>query len=189
MTYALIAIGGSLGSFKVVQVVLAALPPTFKVPVVIIVHRERGQEDILAPLLQAHCALPIAEIEDKCRIEPGRIYIAPSGYHVLIEDGAFALSVEAPLHYAQPSIDITFESVAECYGRRAIGVILTGTGQDGAQGMVALKQRGGQTVVQIPASAEAPGMPEAAISTGAAGHVLPPEEIGPFLVKRTEGCP
>ncbi|MDE3118979.1 MAG: chemotaxis protein CheB, partial [Nitrospirota bacterium] len=101
----------------------------------------------------------------------------------------FALSVEAPLHHARPSIDITFESMADYYGRRAIGVILTGTGQDGAQGMAALRQRGGQTVVQTPASAEAPGMPEAAISAGAAGHVLPPEEIGPFLVKLTEERP
>lgn len=183
MTPSIIAIGGSLGSFKALQAILPALPASLKAAVVIVAHREKGQDDLLTGLLQAHSALPVAEIEDKRMIEPGHMYVAPADYHVLIEDGSFTLSVEEPVHHARPSMDVCFECVAERYGARAIGVLLTGTGRDGVEGLATIKRRGGLTVTQDPASAEAPALPQAAIEAGAADHVVPLAEIGAFLVK------
>lgn len=187
MTPFIIAVGGSLGSLKVLQAVLPVLPASLKAAVVMVVHREQRQADLLTGLLQAYSIMPVEEIEDKLMIEPGHRYVAPADYHVLIQDGSFALSVEGPVCYARPSMDVCFESVAERYGARAIGVLLTGMGRDGVEGLAAIKRRGGLTVAQDPASAEAPALPQASIDAGAADHVVPLAELGAFLVKAASG--
>lgn len=185
----LLAIGGSLGSFTALTTVLPALgrAPSSR-PVLIVVHREPGKEDALTTLLQAYCAVPVAEIVHRTTIASGCVYLAPADYHVLIDHDAFALSVDEPVEYARPSIDVCFESVARRYGAGAIGVLLTGRGRDGAAGLGAIRRHGGRTVVQDPAGAgaEAPDMLLAAINAGAADHIVPLAGLGAFLAKAAE---
>jgi two-component system chemotaxis response regulator CheB len=181
MTYDLIVIGASWGGLHAVGEVLGALPDEFDVPVVIAQHR-RDVGGGLASLLATRTRLRVEEAEDKQPIERGRIYIAPPDYHLLIQPGWMSLSTDERVHYARPSIDVLFESAADAYGERLIGVILTGANEDGAAGLARVKELGGVAVIQDPASAERHEMPGAALAaTSAADAVLPLEEIALFL--------
>jgi two-component system chemotaxis response regulator CheB len=161
--------------------VLGALPDEFDVPVVIAQHR-RDLGGGLASLLASRTRLRVEEAEDKQPIERGRIYVAPPDYHLLIQPGWMSLSIDERVHYARPSIDVLFESAADAYGERLIGVILTGANEDGAAGLARVKELGGVAVIQDPASAERHEMPGAALAaTSAADAVLPLEEIAPFI--------
>jgi two-component system chemotaxis response regulator CheB len=117
--------------------------------------------------------LPVKEAEDKEPIQPGTVYFAPPDYHLLIDRGpAFALSSDEPVHFSRPSIDVLFDSAADIYGERLIGVILTGANQDGAEGLAAIGHAGGRTVVQDPVSAAVAYLPEAALQEGPVDFVL-----------------
>lgn len=179
MKFELVVIGASLGGLHALRVVLGALPKNYSLPVVIVQHRKG--EDILSALLATHCELPVSEAEDKEPLIGGHVYLAPSNYHLLVEAGHCALSTDEPVNYAQPSIDVLFESAADAYDDRVIGVILSGTGADGARGLAAIKRRGGLTITQDPATAEACAMPEAAIAAARVDAVLSLQEIGLFL--------
>lgn len=178
-----IAIGTSLGGTSALQVLLPAMPSEWPAAVTLVFHRAQGAGDTLERFLHQYSPMPIAEAQDKTPIEPGHLYYAPADYHLLVEDNHFALSTEAAVAYARPSIDVLFESASEVYGERMAGVVLTGAGHDGAAGMAAVKAHGGLTVVQSPESAESPAMPNAAIKTGKVDRVLPLEEIVPFLTR------
>lgn len=179
--YGIIVVGTSQGGFHALKTLLTGLPSGFPLPVVLVQHRDENAGDTLGLLLQESSVLPVKEVDDKEEILSGRIYLAPSGYHLLIEGDHFALSTEAPVWYARPSIDILFESAAEAYGDKVIGVVLTGANEDGAQGLAAIKKRCGLAVVQDPKTAESPRMPEAAIAATTVDKILQLEEIGPFL--------
>lgn len=181
----LIVIGASLGGLKAIQSVLAALPENFHAAIVIVQHRMVGV-DTLSELLQKNCLLPVTEAEDKMVIESGHVYLAPPDYHLLVEAGQLALSTDEPVNYARPSIDVLFESVADAYGECAMGILLTGANEDGAAGLAAIRGRGGRTVAQDPATAEAPRMPQSAIQAGAVDQVMPLDEIGLFLARLPE---
>jgi two-component system chemotaxis response regulator CheB len=131
--------------------------------------------------LQRSSGLPVSEPDDKEPIARGRVYLAPRDYHLLIEGRHFALSTEAPVCYARPSIDVLFESAADAYGKDVIGVILTGKNRDGARGLAAIKKCGGLAVVEDPATAEAREMPEAALAATIVDRVLPLGGIALFL--------
>ena len=146
-------------------------------------HRDKDSENILNSILQEFSPLKVKEPEDKEVIRSGYVYIAPQNYHLLVEEDHFALSIDAPVWYARPSIDILFESAAEAHGQKVIGIVLTGANEDGAKGLAAIKKRGGLAVVQEPKTAENPRMPEAAIAATAVDKILPLEEIGLFLTK------
>lgn len=178
----IVAIGGSWGGFRALTKILAALPAWFESPVVVVQHRKAGAGGSLTESLAAHCALPVVEPMDKASISPGQVYVAPADYHLLVEHGAFALSIDEPHSYSRPSIDILFESVAHAYGAEAVGVLLTGASEDGANGLSAIRRRGGIGIVQDPTTAERRTMPEAGIAAGGAHQVLALEEIAPFLV-------
>ena len=178
--YELVAIGASWGGLAAVGDVLSELGPELPVAVVVAQHRA-GSDSALADLLSLRGRLSVGEIEDKESIEPGRVYVAPPDYHVLVEPGHFALSTDERVQYARPSIDVLFESAADAYGDRVIGVILTGANEDGAAGLARIKERGGYTIVQDPGGAERREMPDAAIAGSTADAVLPLEEIGPRL--------
>lgn len=180
----LVVIGVSLGGLTALRILLAALPGDFPLPVGIAQHREAGSGDLLLGLLQPFTALPLSEAEDKDLIVPGRVVLAPADYHLLAEPGRWALSTDEPVGFARPSIDVLFETAADAYGEGVIGVILTGSNDDGARGLAAVKARGGLAVVQDPATAEVRAMPEAAIRAAAVDHVLPVEAIGPLLACR-----
>jgi two-component system chemotaxis response regulator CheB len=144
---------------------------------------------VLPQLLGESSSAPVREASDKETIEPATIYLAPPDYHLLIEDGHFALATDARVQFARPSIDVLFETAAEVYGDRALGVILTGANADGAAGLRSIRERGGLTVVQDPATAERSAMPAAALAATPVDAVLPLEEIGPFLVRHCCGEP
>jgi two-component system chemotaxis response regulator CheB len=152
------------------------------VPLTIVQHRTADEGRALSRFLQGYSQLLVSEIEDKQPIIPARVYLAPAGYHALIEEGTFALSTEAPILHARPSIDALFESAADAYAAQVIGVILTGASADGARGLARLKQRGGLALVQSPATAECQIMPAAAIAATQVDWVLPLAEIAPHLV-------
>ena len=185
MSGRLVVIGASFGGFDALKVVLGALPGTFPIPIAVVQHQASIGPG-LAVLLQRYTALVVLDAEDKDTAYPGRVYLAPPGYHLLAEeDGGFALSVDEPVWHARPSIDVLFESAAEVYGIGAIGVILTGTGGDGAAGLAQIHARGGIAIVQDPATAARPAMPAAALARTAVNWVLPLDQIGPQLVALT----
>jgi two-component system chemotaxis response regulator CheB len=180
--YELIVIGASWGGLNAVGEILSALPRELDCAVVVAQHRRGDTADGgLAGLLGLRTRLPVADVEDKSPIERGQVYVAPPDYHLLIEQGYFSLSVDEPVRFARPSIDVLFHSAADTYRERVIGVILTGANEDGAAGLARIKALGGVAVVQDPHSAERHEMPRAALSATHADAVLPLAEIGPFL--------
>lgn len=181
MAFEIVVVGTSTGGLKALQILLAGLPEEFPLPVAIVQHRGKDSESGLCDFLRKSSSLPVTEPEDKESVLPGRVYLAPRDYHLLIENRSFALSTDWPVSYARPSIDVLFESAADEYEERAIGVILTGANQDGSRGLGKIKARGGVTLVQDPAFAACPEMPQAAIAQTEVDWVLPLEEIAPRL--------
>jgi two-component system chemotaxis response regulator CheB len=180
--YDLVCIGASWGGLNALSQVLAGLPAAVDLPLVIAQHRHADSpEGTLADLLQAHIKRPVLDAEDKMPIEPRHIYIAPPNYHLLVERGSFALSVDERIHFARPSIDVLFETAADAYGPGVIGIILTGANDDGAQGLARIKHAGGVALVQDPLGAARRTMPDAAIAATVADAILPLEEIGKFI--------
>ncbi|HVZ72430.1 MAG TPA: chemotaxis protein CheB [Polyangia bacterium] len=177
-----IVIGGSAGALDVLGVVLPALPAPCAVAVVIVIHLPASKPSQLPAVLGARTALPVREIEDKVPVAPGVVWVAPPGYHVLVErDHTFALSVDELVHFSRPSIDVLFESAAEAYGARLAGVLLTGANADGARGLLAIENAGGLCFVQAPATAVARAMPEAALARVGGARSLPVPELAAAL--------
>ncbi|MCK6587987.1 MAG: chemotaxis protein CheB [Polyangiaceae bacterium] len=177
----IVVVGTSLGGLAALEILLSGLPREFPLPIAIVQHRGVESDDTLILLLQVHSALPVLEPDDKDPIEGGRVYIAPAGYHLLVDRGSFALSTDGKVCYARPSIDVLFDSAAESYKSGVIGVVLTGASRDGSEGLARIKERGGFAVVQDPKGAEAPTMPEAAIARVKVDRILPLPEIAPLL--------
>ena len=182
----MVVVGSSEGGLKALEVLLAGLPADFPLPVILVQHRRKDSDDRLATLLQLHSALPVSEAQDKGAVEPARVYLAPANYHLVIDGGLLCLSTEAPVGFARPSIDVLFESAADAYGEGLIGVILTGSSQDGARGVAKIKACGGFAVVQDPKTAESVAMPEAAIAAAQVDRILPLWEIAPSLTALCE---
>jgi two-component system chemotaxis response regulator CheB len=183
MDYELIAIGTSWGGLAALGRLLDDLPASAVAqPIVVAQHRAADAVRGLDELLQGHTEFVVSEANDKDPLEPRHVYLAPPDYHLLVEPGHLALSTEAAVQFARPSIDVLFESVADSYRERAIGVILTGANDDGAEGLRAIKERGGVAIVQDPATSERRRMPDAALAMAHADAVLPLEEIGRFLI-------
>lgn len=182
MKYGLVVIGASQGGLQALRVILPALPAGFCLPLVVVQHRSPAAGDTLQVVLQQACALQVQEIKDKQAIAPGIVQLAPPDYHLLVEDEHFALSLEAPVHYARPAIDLLFETAARCYGPRLVGVVLTGTGDDGAQGLAAIQRHGGLTLIESPQTAQAAAMPTAAMAATIGATELELARIGPYLV-------
>lgn len=180
-TVDLVVMGASLGGLAALERVLSRLPADIGVPIAIAQHRRADDGNRLAHLLSHHCALPVAEPEDKEPLVPNRVYLAPADYHLLIDDDLCALSTEERVWYARPAIDVLFESAAESYGARAVSVLMTGSNQDGAAGTRAIKQRGGIAIVEDPLTALCPVAPRAALALSAVDYVVPLDEI-PRLV-------
>jgi two-component system chemotaxis response regulator CheB len=180
--YDVIVVGASWGGLHAISRLLEGLRGLEGVSIVVAQHRHQDSRSELLDLLQDCTALPVHEAEDKDELEPGHVYIAPPDYHLLVErEGTFALSTEGRVHFARPSIDVLFESAADAYGERCVGVVLTGANEDGAAGLLRIKQLGGVAIVQDPADSERPEMPAAAIAATNADVVLPLAEIPAFL--------
>ena len=182
MSYEVIAIGASWGGLQALGTLLQGIPPQLDQPIVVAQHRSpESSRGVLESLLQRHIGRPVSEPGDKDAIKPRHVYVAPADYHLLVDGGHFALSVDGRVRFARPSIDVLFESVAESYRDRAIGIVLTGANDDGAAGLAAIKRNGGVSIVQDPHTAERRTMPDAALAATEADAVLPLADIAHFL--------
>jgi two-component system, chemotaxis family, protein-glutamate methylesterase/glutaminase len=179
----LVAIGASLGGPRALAALLRALPAAFPAPIAVVQHIADGFTEGLASWLDQEAHLEVREARDRDALRPGLVLLAPTGRHLVVSQGVARLSDGPPLDGFRPSVTPLFRSVAEAYGSRACGVILTGMGRDGAEGLKALKVAGGHTIAQDEATSAVYGMPRAAIETGAVDQVLALEDIPRALVE------
>ncbi|MEX3811058.1 chemotaxis protein CheB [Paraburkholderia sp. BR13439] len=176
--YELVVIGGSAGGIEVLNVLLAALPMRFAAAMMVVMHLPPDSPSYLVPALAHRCALPVLEPDAGELILPGRVHVAPPGYHMLVEvDRTVALSTDAAVRFSRPSIDVLFESAAAVYGERLLAILLSGANDDGALGLERVRTLGGTAWVQDPASAGSAEMPRAAIARGAADAIYTPETL------------
>ncbi len=177
-----VVIGASAGGIEALSVLLPALPAGLQMPVFIVLHVPRDRSSLLPVVFGPRCPLPIRGAEDKEPVKPGTVYFAPSDYHLLIDRGpTLALSADALVNFSRPSIDVLFESAADQYGSRLLGIILSGANEDGAQGLATVHRAGGVTVVQNPQGAPAPFMLESALARTNPDFVASLEGIAAIL--------
>jgi len=180
-----IVIGVSAGGMEALSKLLASLPADFPLPVIIVQHLHKTSTGYYLEYYNEKCSLFVKEAEQNETIKAGNIYFAPPDYHLLVEDNeTMILSSDEKVNYSRPSIDILFESAADAYREKLIGIILTGANNDGAEGMRIIKQKGGFTIAQNPLEAEFPVMPQSAIDTGTIDFILTLNEIINELIKR-----
>ena len=180
--YDIVVIGASWGGLRALEEVFAGLPDDFPTPIVVAQHRDDDSDDELLPrLLNRYTSLRVVDADDKARLEAGTVLLSPPGYHLLLSEGMVELNVDEPVQFARPSIDVLFESAAEAYGRRVVGVLLTGANADGAAGLDEIARRGGHTIVQDPADAERAEMPRAALDVMTPDAVAPLADIAGLL--------
>jgi two-component system chemotaxis response regulator CheB len=177
-----VVIGASAGGIEALTVLLSALSRELRPPVFIVLHLPRDRPSVLADIFAQKCAVPVREAEDKEMVTPGTVYFAPSDYHLLVDQGPqLALSADDPVHHSRPSVDVLFESAADIYKDRLLGIILTGANEDGASGLAAVHDAGGVTIVQRPDTARAPHMALSALKLRPADWVLTLNEIAGML--------
>lgn len=181
-----IVIGASAGGFDALRAIFGKLSPALRAPVIVVLHAAASDQSTLAESFARVSKLPVIEAAERTRVNPGRIYLAPAGYHLLVEKNEhFSLSVDERVRYARPSIDVLFESAADVWRAALAGVILTGANDDGARGLAVIREHKGTAIVQSPVDAEVPEMPQAALKLAGADHVLKLSEIAPLLNKLT----
>jgi len=179
-----IVIGASAGAIDTLRVILAPIPPTFGAPMIVVVHVPSKFDSRLPDVLAAFCALTVREARDKEQVENGVVYVAPPGYHLLVEpDRSLALSLDPPVNFSRPSIDVLFESAAYAYRERLLGIVLTGANDDGADGLAAIRASGGLGWVQAPETAAAAVMPASALERAGADAVYAPAMMGAELAR------
>ena len=184
MSHELIAVGTSWGGLHALSTFLESLPREVTAAIAVAQHRQTEPlPGALESILQTHTTRQVSEASDKQPIETSRVYLAPPDYHLLVERGTFALSVDERVRFSRPSIDVLFESAADAYGERLVGIVLTGSNEDGAVGLARIEQLGGVAIVQDPATAERREMPEAAIASTRSAEVMRLEQIGFFLAR------
>jgi two-component system, chemotaxis family, protein-glutamate methylesterase/glutaminase len=177
-----IVIGTSAGGVEALSIVLPALPRGLRASVFVVIHLPRERSSMLVDIFADKCVLAVREAEDKEEALPGTIYFAPPDYHLLLNRGPqLALSVDDPVHHSRPSIDVLFESAADVYHDKLLGIILTGANEDGADGLLAVRRGGGVTVVQEPEGAHSPLMALSALKRTPADFVLSLEQIAGLL--------
>ena len=182
-TYSIVAIGTSWGGLAALTRMLGDLPADFPIPIAVVQHRSKESERLLPELLQDATDLKVCEVEDKDPLQPGTVHLAPADYHVLIDTGLITLTVEDPVRFSRPSIDLLFMSAADTYRECAVGIVLTGANEDGSRGLQHLVKRGGLALVQDPKDAEIPIMPSAALKAVPSAEVLPLKGIAKRLIE------
>lgn len=180
--YEAIVIGSSAGGLNALKILFRGLSEGFRIPLIIVQHISADSENYLIQILNDIRVLQVKEADEKEQPMPGMAYLAPPNYHLLLEpDHTFTLTIDERVNYARPSIDVLFETAAEAYKDKLIGIILTGANNDGSRGLKRIKELGGLTIVQDPETAEVESMPRAAIQATVTDHILPLEEIAAFL--------
>jgi two-component system chemotaxis response regulator CheB len=181
LAYDIVVVGTSWGGLAAMRAIVGELPVGYGIPIAIVQHRHPDSSTMLARFLQDYTRLRVCEVEDKQPIEAGHVYIAPANYHMLVEEGHFSLSLDAPVRYSRPSIDVALTSAAAAYGHHTVGVVLTGANTDGSAGLRRIADAGGIAVVQDPATAEVNTMPISAIRAVPTARVFPLDRIASFL--------
>ncbi len=183
----IVVMGASAGALDAVSAILTMLPQGFALPVLVVVHLPPDKKSILAELIQSKCQIGVREAEDKETIQPGTAYLAPPDYHLLVEaDNRLSLSSEEPVHYSRPAIDVLFETAADAFGPKVIGIILTGSSSDGTSGLKAVMNAGGVGLVQIPEQALAAVMPRSALEACPNALALSLAEIAAYLLNAVQ---
>jgi len=181
--FGLVALASSIGGLDALGRVLDGLPPGFPAAVIVLQHLAPDRISAMAAILQRHTRLPVKQAEDGDLLAPGAIFAAPPDRHLVVEPGGrLRLSESGLVHFVRPSADMLFRSVAASFGRRAVAVMLTGSGVDGVEGCLAIRQAGGTVVAQDRASSKHFGMPGSAIDAGHVDLVLPLDQIAAALV-------
>lgn len=189
-SFGVVAMAASAGGLKALTTILSGLDAGFPAPILVVQHLDRAHPSLMAQILDRRTALSVTQARSGETIRPGHAYIAPPDYHLLVDDrGTLSLTHTALVRFVRPSADILFTSVAASFGNRAIAVVVTGSGSDGAAGVREIKRLGGTVVVQDQASSEFFGMPGAAIGTGDVDFVLPLAEIAGKLAALVCGVP
>lgn len=183
-TYRAVVIGASSGGLHALKKLLPALPVDFPCPILIVQHISPTSDNYLTVILDKLSHIHVKEADEKEIVLPGTAYIAPPDYHLLVEaDTTLSLSVEDKVNFARPSIDVLFQTAADAYKEHLIGILLTGANADGSEGLRSIKENGGFTIVQDPAEAESPFMPQAAIEHSAPNLILTIDGIIGQLLK------
>ncbi len=184
MQYAAIVIGVSSGGMTALKFIFSVLPAGFSIPIIIVQHISAHSDNEWINLLNDKSILTIKEADEKEKIEAGKVYIAPANYHLLIEkDKTFSLTIDERVNFARPSIDVLFESAAEAYKNKLIGIVLTGSNNDGTKGIKRIKECGGLAIIQDPKTAESATMPASAIAAIQPDYILSLEKIIELLIK------
>ena len=185
-----VVIGASAGGVEALCTLLPWIAIGTRASFFIVLHLPRDRPSLLARIFQERCALPVREAQDKEPVAAGTVYVAPPDYHLLLDEGPrIALSTDEPVNFSRPAIDVLFESAADLYGDRLLGVVLTGGNQDGAAGLAAVAAAGGSLVVQHPGSAQVSVMPASALQRNPDSQVLSLEAIGRLLASLGESTP
>jgi two-component system chemotaxis response regulator CheB len=181
----ILILGGSAGSFTPIFSIVKRLDKGHKQAVIIVIHRGKNNFSDIANLFGDNTRIAVKEITDKDSITAGNIYIAPANYHTLFEkDKTFALDVSEHVWYSKPSIDVTFDSAAEAYGAKCAAILFSGANQDGARGLLEIRNSGGLTIVQNPTDAEMSVMPQSAIDINAGEFILSTKDILSLYLKK-----
>lgn len=179
-----LVIGGSAGSIEVIVKILKKLEKDLAIAIIIIIHRKSTSDASLTNLFNSRSAVEVTEADEKEEILPGRIYLAPANYHLLIEtDHTFSLDTSEKVEFSRPSIDVTFQSAADVYGESLAALLLSGANSDGSEGLLTIANTGGLTIVQNPESAEVGFMPKAAIFKTVVDYVLETDDLPDFVNK------
>ena len=182
----IVVIGTSWGGLLALSEVVGGLPGDFPLPICIVQHRSKDSDSLLINLLQDLTPLSVRDAEDKEALCAGRIYIAPPDYHMLVESDYISLTVDSPVRFSRPSIDVLFRSASDTFGASTIGIVLTGANEDGAAGLARIVARGGKAIVQDPETAESPVMPTSAIRAVPGARVVPLNMVTEELVKMVQ---
>jgi two-component system, chemotaxis family, protein-glutamate methylesterase/glutaminase len=181
-SYKIIVMGGSAGSFSVVSNILAKINPDFKIPIILSLHRLKHVRSGLVEGLSLKSVLPVIEPNDKEKIRPNTVFLAPANYHLFLElDGSFSLSTEESHNHSRPSIDYTLSSAAYVYREKTLGILLTGANKDGAMGIKEISDNKGYTIIQDPATCDIATMPKAALQLFEPDLIASPAKIVEFL--------
>ncbi|MBC8504668.1 MAG: chemotaxis protein CheB [Anaerolineales bacterium] len=186
--FEIVALASSAGGLNALSVVLSGLPADFPAAIVIVQHLDPRHRSLMADILSKRTSLPVKQAERGDLLEPGKVFIAPPNYHLLVNIGnTLDLTQTELVHFVRPSADLLFESAAGCYKERAIAVVLTGSGSDGSMGVKAIHKMGGSVIAQDEASSEFASMPRAAIASKCVDFILPLDEISSALVSLVTG--
>lgn len=184
LRHEVLLVGSSWGGVEALTQLVSDLPADFPLAVIVVQHQHPHARGALASILSRISAMPVREVEDKDEMSAGTIYLAPANYHLLLErDRTFSLSLDAPVLFCRPALNMTFASVADAVSGRCMGLVLTGANEDGAEGIRRIRDAGGYTMAQEPSTAIAPAMPQAAIDTGCIDQILRLEEVVPHVLQ------